>query len=138
MSNNFNNTICSRTSVERYLLNKMTPDEETLFQNHLDSCNDCTDYLNIIRNVAGIGKDELPYIEVKATKTPEFEVLTPKKNFSAALHLSVTMRLIMLAACLIPVCIKYLTGSFVSRAHRTTHISCTKIEPTLNMPTRFR
>lgn len=105
MSNNFDNTICSRTSVERYLLNKMTPDEETLFQNHLDTCNDCRDYLDIIRNVAGICKDEMPDMAVNIPKIPKSKVITPIKKLSAAIHLPVSMRWVMLAACLIPVCV---------------------------------
>jgi len=55
---NKDNTNCSRTSVERYLLNKMTFDEETAFQKHLHTCDACKACLDAIRNVALLVSDE--------------------------------------------------------------------------------
>ena len=105
MNNYLDNSICSRTSVERYLLNRMTTGEETLFQEHLHACDACRDYLCAIRNVAGIIYDESPEPEAIIRKMPEPEVATRKKMRTPVLSMTVTMRRIMLAACLIPVCV---------------------------------
>ena len=102
MNNYFDNTVCSRTSVERYLLNRMTAGEETLFQEHLCTCNTCRDYLNALRNVAGIIHEESPETSVLTLKKPA--VATRKKKPATVFPLSVNMRRIMLAACLIPAC----------------------------------
>ena len=53
---------CSKKQVERYLLNQMTLEEETLFQNHLMRCEFCTTYLSEIRMIASIvGNEELTF-----------------------------------------------------------------------------
>ncbi|MDR3268028.1 MAG: zf-HC2 domain-containing protein, partial [Tannerella sp.] len=49
---NKNDTLCSRVGVERYLLNRMSPEEETLFQKHLHTCRACNAYLSAARNLA--------------------------------------------------------------------------------------
>lgn len=58
------NNICSRSEVERYLLNKMSADEETLFQQHLTTCQECNAYLQTLRNLAGfVGSDNMQQID---------------------------------------------------------------------------
>lgn len=57
--------ICNKTQVERYLLNRMTEEEEILFQKHLINCETCRNYLSKIRRLAAIvGQDGL-YINTK-------------------------------------------------------------------------
>lgn len=54
---------CSRVEVERYLLNKMSFDDETLFQEHLVTCRECRLYLQAIRNLSGFaGEGDLQNI----------------------------------------------------------------------------
>jgi len=89
---NKDDTICSHTSVERYLLNKMTTDEETEFQKHLFICSKCSEQLNVIRDLSVFISDELP---VSAGKNVQ-------KKAASILSLSTNMRWIMLAACLLP------------------------------------
>jgi len=105
MNNYFDNTICSRTSVERYLLNRMTTDEETLFQEHLPTCNSCSGYLKVLRNVAGIDSDESLHAEDTPQEMLKPPVVTHEKKQARILPLSVTWRRIILAACLIPICL---------------------------------
>jgi len=89
---NKDDTICSRTSVERYLLNKMTTDEETEFQKHLCICSKCSEQLNVIRNLSLFISDELPVSES----------IFVQKKVAPIFSLSSNMRWIMLAACLLP------------------------------------
>ena len=103
MNKYVDNTVCSRASVERYLLNRMTTDEETLFQEHLLVCDTCKGYLNILRNVAGISNDELTESEAIIREMPKPESMNEKKKRTTAL--SVNMRWVLLAACLIPICL---------------------------------
>jgi hypothetical protein len=42
----------SRRDAERYLLNQMTDEEETLFQQHLDTCATCRSALKQIRDLS--------------------------------------------------------------------------------------
>lgn len=47
-------TICSKQQVERYLLNQLSEEEETLFQQHLTHCEMCRSYITEIRALASI------------------------------------------------------------------------------------
>jgi hypothetical protein len=49
---NRKNNSCTRVDAERYLLNQMTDDEETLFQQHLDTCETCRSCLRQVRSLA--------------------------------------------------------------------------------------
>ena len=92
---NKNNTNCSRTSVERYLLNKMTSSEETAFQEHLHTCSACKAYLDAIRNVAMLVSDEsLP------TLYPTPHTLHPVYSIKKILH----SPFFSIAACLLLIC----------------------------------
>ncbi|MDR0845297.1 MAG: DUF3379 domain-containing protein [Tannerella sp.] len=42
----------SRSEAERYLLNRMSPDEETAFQTHLEACETCRACLKELRNLS--------------------------------------------------------------------------------------
>ena len=95
MNNNFDHTICSLTSVERYLLNKMSTDEETLFQEHLHTCSACGAYLSSIRNLAGI----------KNEKSLSPTAMRLKKRQVPLIFLSTNLLRVMAAACLLPVCV---------------------------------
>ena len=54
---------CSRFQTERYLLNQMTQDEETLFQEHVETCKTCKSYLNSIRKLSCVvAEEELAYV----------------------------------------------------------------------------
>jgi anti-sigma factor RsiW len=55
-----NDTICSRSEVERYLLNRMSPGEETQFQQHLAHCEACLTYLNSLRALSLFVGEGLP------------------------------------------------------------------------------
>ena len=88
MNKYVDNTICSHTSVERYLLNRMTTGEETVFQEHLHTCNTCKVYLDTLRNLSMILNEE----------SPERTGIKQAPTFS----LSATMRWLMVAACLLP------------------------------------
>lgn len=50
--------ICSRSAVERYALNMMDRQQECLFQEHLDSCAECREYLSRIRVVSEIVREQ--------------------------------------------------------------------------------
>ena len=78
MNNYFDNTNCSRTSVESYLLNNMTTDEETLFQEHLLACSSCREYLNTLRNLAGVSSNEMQEPEGTNWEIPESTVMSIK------------------------------------------------------------
>jgi len=112
MNNYFDNTICSRTSVERYLLNNMMTDEETLFQEHLHTCNSCRVYLNTLRNLAGVSSDEMQELsgmsgeisEPAEIKRQEPTSKNREKKKSPVISLSTKMRWFLAAACLIPAC----------------------------------
>ena len=59
----------SQVQTERYLLNKMSPDEETLFQIHLEECEDCRSYVNTVRRLSClIADEELGYTDMFAEK----------------------------------------------------------------------
>ncbi|WP_293666675.1 anti-sigma factor [uncultured Parabacteroides sp.] len=59
-----NKNICNKKQVERYLLNQMTEEEETLFQEHLIHCEACRSYMTEIRRLASIvGGEDLYYIK---------------------------------------------------------------------------
>jgi len=96
---NIENTTCYRTSVERYLLNRMTAGEETAFQQHLCTCHTCRDRLNAIRNLSMIVGEEWPAIR--------------KKKLAPTISMSTNMRWALVAACLLPV-----FGIFL---HKTLH-----------------
>ena len=103
MNNNFDHTFCSRTSVERYLLNRMSTDEETLFQEHLYTCDACRVYLSSLRNLAGMSNDEATNPAIMTVKMPKPAAETREKKQTKVFPLSVTMRWMLAAACLIPV-----------------------------------
>jgi hypothetical protein len=46
------NNSCSRADAERYLLNRMTNDEETSFQQHLETCEACRSCLRQVRSLS--------------------------------------------------------------------------------------
>ena len=92
---NKDNTNCSRTPVERYLLNKMTPGEETAFQEHLRTCSACKAYLDTIRNVALFVSDE-PLPTLYPTPHTLHPVYSIKKIFHSPFF--------SIAACLLLVC----------------------------------
>ena len=49
---------CNREQVGRYLLNRMTAEEETRFQQHLAGCKSCRQYMGQIRSLASLLKEE--------------------------------------------------------------------------------
>jgi hypothetical protein len=49
---NNSHNFCSPLQTERYLLNRMTEEEETLFQQHLDTCETCRSYLKRVRDLS--------------------------------------------------------------------------------------
>jgi len=58
---------CSQAQAGKYLLNKMTPDEETLFQSHLEACKTCQAYVNTVRRLSCLISDEEPaYLQTAA------------------------------------------------------------------------
>lgn len=68
--------ICNKTQVERYLLNRMTEEEEILFQKHLIDCESCRNYLSKIRKLAAIvGKDELYINTIHKNKSVDIPYL---------------------------------------------------------------
>jgi len=61
---------CSKINTEKYLLNKMSSEEETIFQMHLEECIGCRTYLNLIRNLSCvIAEEELVYAKISGAKT---------------------------------------------------------------------
>ena len=63
---------CSQVRAERYLLNRMSHEEETLFQIHLETCQACRSYIDSIRNLSNlILDDESVSPEISIRKTPE-------------------------------------------------------------------
>lgn len=63
-----NKEICGKKQVESYLLNQMTEEEETLFQEHLAQCESCCKYLTEIRTLASIVREEDLYMETPFVK----------------------------------------------------------------------
>jgi hypothetical protein len=86
---NKNDTICSRAGVERYLLNRMSPEEETLFQEHLRTCRACNAYLSAARSLAGLVSEE-----------PLQQLTAPRKPASA-FTVPLLLRWVSVAACLL-------------------------------------
>ena len=76
---NIRNKPCSRTDAERYLLNQMTGDEETLFQEHLGTCETCRSCLEQIRSLSQIFlKDDdrqHPFFKLRRSKKPSARYL---------------------------------------------------------------
>jgi len=67
---------CSQEQIERYLLNKMLPGEETLFQIHMGSCSTCRARINTLRRLSYLVADEeLVYVE-----TPDKEKYKKEKR----------------------------------------------------------
>lgn len=57
---------CTQIQAERYLLNRMKPDDEMYYQMHLEKCNKCRMYVNSVRRLSCLVADqELAYTPVK-------------------------------------------------------------------------
>jgi hypothetical protein len=62
---------CSQRRAGRYLLNRMTEAEETLFQQHLEDCEACRSYVDSVRRLSGLVAGELPaYAGTSAIRKP--------------------------------------------------------------------
>jgi hypothetical protein len=58
MKKKHNNMVCSPLQAERYLLNRMTANEEDRFQQHLEHCSICREYLKRVRTLSALIGDE--------------------------------------------------------------------------------
>jgi len=59
----------SRAQAEQYLLNKMSLDQETHFQEHLETCDTCKAYISAIRKLSClVANEELSYIQTPAQR----------------------------------------------------------------------
>ena len=107
---------CSKAQAERYLLNKMSPDEETLFQMHLESCRDCRKYVDSIRNLSYLLSDETPvFMGTFSKKNPE-----TKKRIRLWSYVSIAACILMIIGVSHSI-FKYRNGGFGNSTH-ITHI----------------
>lgn len=66
--------ICNKIQVERYLLNRMTEEEEFLFQKHLTNCESCRRYITKIRKLASVVGEEGFYVNTGTSKEKTFHI----------------------------------------------------------------
>ncbi|MDR1919943.1 MAG: zf-HC2 domain-containing protein [Tannerellaceae bacterium] len=84
---------CSRIQTERYLLNRLSAEEETRFQEHLETCQDCRRYVDSVRTLSALmGGDELHYAthqRAEPRKTARLLSLWPYISVAASVLLLV-------------------------------------------------
>jgi hypothetical protein len=61
---------CSQSRAGRYLLNRMTASDETLFQQHLEACEACRSHVDSVRRLARLVADEEAAPAANARRTP--------------------------------------------------------------------
>lgn len=66
---------CSQSRAEKYLLNKMPACEETLFQQHLETCKGCRAYVDSVRRLSiFIADEELACVSMPLAPKPAKEI----------------------------------------------------------------
>ena len=100
MTKRDNNMVCSPLQAERYLLNRMTTNEEDMFQQHLEHCGGCRDYLAQVRMLSAIigGEDSTALAEEESETALRRRLKMPAVlTMAAALALLVVFSLYWVA-----------------------------------------
>lgn len=105
--------MCSTAQADRYLLNRMSAEEEDSFQEHLEQCASCSDYLKRVRTLSSLisGEEATAYEE-------EFEAATQlRRRLKLRTQLSVAAAI----ALLLSVSLYWLAGEYPGNG-LTSHI----------------